>query len=233
MPSDLESIPLEYFYHSIQLLKKLTNNDEKLTLIGYSRGAELALLLASEYDEFCAVIAGAPGAYITSGLKNSIYAPIPSWTLNDEAKPYLKFQHRPRNMFPLLKQWILRRPASFFGIWDDSLKKLDKLEDTRIKVEQIQAPVLLVSGDRDQIWPASNFANVIQAKLNDVEHLRYEKGGHFIAFPYALPHLPSNIYEHVGGGMIMDSGGTKEANASAAKHSWPLISGFIEKHSLS
>lgn len=230
VPNDLENIPLEYFYQSIQLLKKHTNSDKKVTLIGYSRGAELALLLASEYDEFCAVIAGAPGAYITSGLKNSIYAPIPSWTLNDEAKPYLKFQHRPRTMFPLLKQWILRRPASFFGIWEDSLKKLDELEEKRIKVEQIKAPVLLLSGDRDQIWPASEFVNVIQSNLTDAKHIQYVEGGHFIAFPYALPHLPSNNYEHVGGGMIMYSGGSKKANAAAAKDSWPLICEFIKKH---
>ncbi|KMK75327.1 acyl-CoA thioesterase/bile acid-CoA:amino acid N-acyltransferase family protein [Alkalihalobacillus pseudalcaliphilus] len=230
VPKNLESIPLEYFEQAIQLLQTQTNNQDKVALIGYSRGAELALLLASEFNQFSAVIAGAPGAYITSGLRNSIFAPIPSWTFKNQAKPYLKFQHRPTQMFGLMKNWFLRKPASFLGIWDDSLKKIDELEEMRIKVENIKAPVLLVSGDKDQIWPASMFADIIKRKLPRVEHLQYEHGGHFIAFPYALPHLPANIYEHVGGGMVMDSGGTKKANACAAKDSWPVLLNFIRKH---
>ncbi|KYG31780.1 alpha/beta fold hydrolase [Alkalihalobacillus trypoxylicola] len=232
VPKDLENIPLEYFYNALQFLKEQTNNRSKVIVIGYSKGAELALLLASEYDEFSAVIAGAPSAYITSGMRNGIFAPIPSWTINDQAKSFLKMQHKFSNMLPVLKQMILKRPVSFFNVWEDSLKKdNNRLEDARIKVENIKAPVLLISGDKDGIWPSSTFSNEIKSKLDSIEHLQFKEGGHFVSFPYALPHLPANVYEHLGGRTIMDCGGTKEANADAAIQSWNYIQNFIKKHS--
>ncbi|GAK07976.1 acyl-CoA thioesterase/bile acid-CoA:amino acid N-acyltransferase family protein [Geomicrobium sp. JCM 19038] len=130
VPKDLENIPLEYFKNSIELLKKITGNHEKVTLVGYSRGAELALLLASEYDEFNAVVAGAPSAYITSGLRNSIYAPINSWTINGEAKPYLKFRYRPSTMLYFISKWLTKKPYPLkeFGIVASRLRLMKRSE---------------------------------------------------------------------------------------------------------
>ncbi|GAA0381898.1 acyl-CoA thioesterase/bile acid-CoA:amino acid N-acyltransferase family protein [Bacillus horti] len=228
VPKDLENIPLEYFYNSIQLLKQRTNSSEKVTLIGYSRGAELALLLASIYDEFNAVIAGAPSSYMTSGLRNTVYAPIPAWSFNGEALPYLKFRYSLKMMGSMFLNWVMKKPFSFLGIWNRSLSLTNDPEEFRIKVESIKAQVLLISGDRDQCWPSSEFAMPIKEKLPNTEHLQYKEAGHFLAYPYSLPNMPANINIHVGGGMIMDFGGSKEANAKAAKDTWLKILSFIE-----
>ncbi len=232
VPKNLENIPLEYFHGAIQVFKEMTENEEKISVIGYSRGAELALLLASTYDEFNAVIAGAPGAYVTSGLKNSIYAPIQSWTLADKPIPYFKFTYRPSVMFSFFRQWMVKKPASFLGIWESSLKAPEKNEAARIKVENIKAPVLLLTGGDDQVWPAAHFAKLMKNKLPQLEWKHYEQAGHFLSFPYALPNMPANLNEHVGGRMTMQFGGTAEANALAAADSLPHIFNFLESSSV-
>lgn len=229
---DLHKIPLEYFHQAIQWLKREAEQ-EKVTVIGYSRGAELALLLASTYDEFSAVIAGAPGAYVTSGLRNTIYAPIPSWTLNEVELPYLPFKYRPAQMFSMFGGMLSRKPVSLLSIWENSLSSGDDtVESSRIQVENIKAPVMLIAGGHDQVWPAALFAERIKEKVNEhpVQALTYEKAGHFIAFPYALPGMPANVNVHVGGGMIMDFGGTKEDNAFAVVDSWGKVQSFLREY---
>lgn len=230
VPKDLDKIPLEYFDGAIQWVKGRFSV-EKVTLIGYSRGAEAALLLASVYpDEFKAVVAGAPGAYVTSGLKNTIYAPIPSWTLEGEDLPYLTFKYRPAQMFSMLGGMIKRKPVSFLSIWENSLSKQELAEASRIEVERIKAPVLLIAGGQDQVWPSERFAKKIAQEMVRVpRQLHFEGAGHFLAFPYALPGMPANVLMHVGGRMIMDFGGTKAANAEATKKSWKELLCFLEE----
>ncbi|MCM2676854.1 alpha/beta fold hydrolase [Alkalicoccobacillus plakortidis] len=231
VPKDLEKIPLEYFYDAVQWLKTRANKD-KVSIIGYSRGAEIALLVASTYDdEFDAVVAGAPGAYVTSGLKNTMYAPIPSWTLDGEELPYLKFKYRPAQMFSMVGGMITRNPVSFLSIWENSLKSPEEIDPSRIQVEKIKAPVMLIAGGQDQVWPAERFATQIEERVNvPIRCLNYEEAGHFLAFPYALPGMPANVNMHVGAGMIMDFGGTKSANAAAAKASWKELLNFLREN---
>lgn len=230
VPKDLDQIPLEYFDGAIQWVKGRFGVDG-VTLIGYSRGAEAALVLASVYpDEFKAVVAGAPGAYVTSGLKNTIYAPIPSWTLRGKDLSYLTFKYRPSQMFSMLGGMIKRKPISFLSIWENSLSKPEKAEISRIEVERIKAPVLLIAGGQDQVWPSEKFARQIAEKTEtETRELHYEEAGHFLAFPYALPGMPANVLMHVGSRMIMDFGGTKAANAEATKDSWKELLGFLEE----
>ncbi|MFK3939196.1 alpha/beta fold hydrolase [Alkalihalobacillus sp. NPDC078783] len=230
VPKDLDQIPLEYFNGAFQWVKERFSV-ESVTLIGYSRGAEAALLLASVYPNECkAVVAGAPGAYVTSGLKNTIYAPIPSWTLRGKNVSYLTFKYRPAQMFSMLGGMIKRKPVSFLSIWENSLSKPEKVEASRIEVEHIKAPVMLIAGGQDQVWPSERFARQIAEKTDaETSELYFEEAGHFLAFPYALPGMPANVLMHVGGRMIMDFGGTKAANAEATKKSWKELLCFLEE----
>ncbi|GAB3049397.1 acyl-CoA thioester hydrolase/BAAT C-terminal domain-containing protein [Virgibacillus ainsalahensis] len=236
LPKDLINIPLEYFETAIHWLQQQTGVDEeKIAVIGFSRGGELALLLGANFTEIKAVIAGSPSAVVTSGMRNDVFAPEPSWTFGGEVLPYLKFVYRPSTMFRMLSNWITRRPATFLSIWHNSLKNKEKAEAARIPVEDIQAPVMLISGGDDQLWPSTMFANNVMEQLsrekrpyNDI-HLHYETAGHFLCFPYSLPNLPANIQMAVGGGMTMTFGGEKRENALAARKSWPQMLMFLEQ----
>ncbi|MFA1819764.1 dienelactone hydrolase family protein [Virgibacillus oceani] len=72
VPKDLENISLEYFQEATMWLKDHPYVNGDVNLIGYSRGAELALLLGATFDDYKSIIAGAPSAYITPGMKNGI-----------------------------------------------------------------------------------------------------------------------------------------------------------------
>lgn len=236
VPKDLENIPLEYFETAIHWLQRQSGvSGEKIAVIGFSRGGELALLLGSKFPQIKAVIAGSPSAVVTSGMRSGVFAPVPAWTYRGEVLPYLKFSYRPSSMLSMFINWIARRPATFLSIWKNSLKNKEKAEAARIQVEDIQAPVMLLSGGDDQLWPSSQFAGDITERLAEEErpyhdvHLNYEKAGHFLCFPYSLPDLPSNILMQVGGGMVMTFGGDKKANALAARESWPEVLRFLER----
>ena len=67
----------------------------------------------------------------------------------------------------------------------------EELENARIKVENMEASLLLLSGGSDANWPASQFSEQIMTRLDKVKytfpyhHIRYEKAGHLIEPPYA------------------------------------------------
>src|SRR5690606_8377520 len=72
----------------------------------------------------------------------------------------------------------------------EGLKDVELVAQSRIKVEKIEAPVLLVSGRDDRAWPSSLYSRMVVADLEDaghrwlVRHLDFDNAGHSINFPY-------------------------------------------------
>lgn len=232
VPNNLESIPLEYFERATHWLKKHPAVNKQVSLIGFSRGGELALLLGATYDEYKSVIAVSPSSYVTSGMKNNTFAPIPSWTFNGQALAYMKFSYPPSMIFSTLRNWIFKHPSSFLSIWNRTMRNEEKIEDARIHVENIHAPVLTISGSDDQLWPSEKFVKMMEKYLSDhlyqYQHLFYEGAGHFSAFPYSFPSIPSNVVMQLGNGMAITFGGSKSANARATTDSWKKIKEFLK-----
>ncbi|PMC37441.1 hypothetical protein CJ195_11845 [Bacillus sp. UMB0899] len=238
VPKDLENIPLEYFQKATLRLKNHPYANGEVSLIGYSRGGELALLLGATYPHYTSIIAGAPSAYITAGMKNGIFAPVPSWIMNEQPLPYMKFTYRFSTMFSYLKNWIVKKPISFLSIWDQSLQNKEAIKAAKISVEKIKAPIMFISGEDDQLWPSSHYVRLMEetVKKSNTPHqnhyIYYKNAGHFSSFPYSFSNLPSNVFMNTGGGMTMNFGGSKSANAAAAKDSWRKILVFLrENHS--
>jgi pimeloyl-ACP methyl ester carboxylesterase len=64
-PEKLEEIPLEYFERAMRRIGRHPAVDStRIIVLGVSRGAELALLLASQYPQIKGVVAFAPGCFI-------------------------------------------------------------------------------------------------------------------------------------------------------------------------
>lgn len=235
-PKDLEEISLEYFQEATTWLKNHQYANGTVSLIGYSRGGELALLLAATFDNYQSVIAGAPNAYITPGMKNGIFAPVTSWVFNQEALPTVKFKYPLSVMLSTIKNWLTKKPVSFLAIWNNTLKNQEKTA-ARIPVENIQAPVMLIAGGDDQLWPSSHCVKMMEDTLKNLkrpyqdQYLYYEEAGHFISFPYSFVNLPANVVMQVGGNMTMTFGGSKSANTAAAKDSWEKIQRFLTENS--
>lgn len=234
VPKDLQDIPLEYFHEATLWLKKHPYSNGEVSLIGYSRGGELALLLGSTFDCYQSIIAGVPSAYRTPGMKNGVFAPVTSWTYNQQELPYIKLKYRFSTMISLLRNWILKKPVSYVSVWDHTLKNGKDIDKARIAVENIHAPVMFICGEDDQLWPSGRFVKIIEEKLQGSRnsyanrYLYYKDAGHFLSFPYSIVNLPANIFINEGR-MVMNFGGTKLANAKAAEDSWNQILEFLER----
>src|SRR5436190_8911503 len=72
LPSTLENIPLEYFMRAIDWLAQQPSVDpRRIGVLGGSKGAEMALLLASRDRRLKAVVAAAPSSVVWAGVDNA------------------------------------------------------------------------------------------------------------------------------------------------------------------
>jgi dienelactone hydrolase len=100
------------------------------------------------------------------------------------------------------------------------------VERGAIPVERIDAPILFVTGDDDQLWPSSEMAAALirrraeAGRAADV-HLRYPDAGHLIRPPC----VPTTVTWIRG----LRCGGTPEGCAAANADSWPRILRFLRE----
>jgi len=92
LPPTLSEIPLEYFGNAIRWLQDQPGIDaDRLAVVGYSRGGELALLLGATFPEIKAVVSYVGSGIVVSSLDGASSAwslrgePVPYWTYADAA----------------------------------------------------------------------------------------------------------------------------------------------------
>jgi dienelactone hydrolase len=228
LPPELVEIPLEYFQRAAAWMKTQPKVMAKcLGLAGGSKGGELALLLASQTDDFRAVVAWTPAAHVWEGLSQKFFAPdyrpVSSWSLNGRPLPFMPFKASPEDKAKEMKGEL----SSYVAFHTDSLAQTDPatIEKAAIPVEKIRAPILLVSGTDDQTWPAGEFCAAIMARLKkagffyEVKHIVNEKGGHQSFLPYVVTANRGGI-----------SGGTPQADARGGYRSWAETMAFLHRH---
>ena len=172
VPNALESVPLEYVRTAIDWLTEQRGVDaERIGVRGASRGAELALLLASRDPRIKAVVAVAPSSVAWSGLPNFV---APAWTEGSDPVPFLVPKvDGGRTGF----QWYL-----------DALA-LPEAQAAAIPVERINGPVLTINGADDQLWPSQLMAEQVMARLGAANHPHPDRHvtlpgtGHIIPLP--------------------------------------------------
>jgi dienelactone hydrolase len=92
--------------------------------------------------------------------------------------------------------------------------------------------LLLVSGDDDQMWPATTFSELVLDRLArtgaDIRctHLRYPDAGHAFVMPPGMP-VPREVPAHPLTGASYAFGGTDAGNAAAQADAWPRIVEFL------
>jgi dienelactone hydrolase len=237
LPKELINIPLEYFEKAIGWLQ---NQEQvvahKIAVIGLSRGGELALLLGATFPAIRAVVAGAPSGIVYGGVKsNSSDYSSPSWTHYGEPIPYVSYKPTFFDTMLFFGKWLTHTAFVSKPAFLKTLKRSNLVAEATIPVEQIHGPILLLSGQQDQLWPSAQFAELIIQQLRNhkhpylYEHLNYAEAGHFVCFPYGLPSLPPMVALSPVAGMLIVFGGTPRAQAAAATDSWPKILAFLEK----
>ncbi|MBB6519791.1 acyl-CoA thioester hydrolase/BAAT C-terminal domain-containing protein [Pseudoteredinibacter isoporae] len=201
LPKHIEAIPLEYFEPAkTWLLQK--NNAEELAVVGWSKGAEAALLLATIDDRIRKVVAIAPSHVVWPGIiPGQKRAPLSSWTMGDKHLNFVPYQAN-------------TDIRSLRDLYENSLKNQQAVENAKIEIEDSKADLLLFSGGLDSVWPANSMAQEIckRARLSSpkilCEHHHYPKAGHLLDSSIPLD-------------------GEKGANQEADEESRTLIADFL------
>lgn len=236
LPPELTEIPLEYFGQALQWLQNQAEVlPSKLAVLGISKGAEAALLLASTFESIRAVVSYAPSAFVYEGLTGREENQNKSSWLY-EGKPWPFLSQVPSPAILAYEQQCLREniPIAFRSRYLSSFEQSCHDEQATIPVEKINGPVLLISGQDDQMWPSERFGSLIEQRLkqhgfpHDILHLTYENAGHKIGIPF-LPTTTLHQAHHAVANILCAYGGTSAGNAFASAHSWQNLLAFLEK----
>lgn len=109
--------------------------------------------------------------------------------------------------------------------------KSEELEAAKIKVENMKASLLLISGGDDANWPAFKFSRQIMDRLDyhkysyPYQHNLYPKAGHLIEPPYA-PFCSYSFHKIMSGAILW--GGEGHHHNIAQEHSWNNIIQFYK-----
>lgn len=172
-PDKLEKIAIEDVHYAIELAKKNKKiNKENIAIIGGSRGADLALLLGSYYDDIKAVVAIVASNVTFPG--NTNHFTTSTWTYQNKELPFVPVNDE---AVPYLMKNDLR--GTFEAMLQDSIAE----EKALINIEKINGPILLISATKDEISPSTPMAEKMITRLktynfkHKYEHIAIE-GGH-------------------------------------------------------
>jgi dienelactone hydrolase len=220
LPTELVSIPLEYFQRALQWLQKEARSEpgRGVGVVGRSRGGELALLLGSTFDEVDAVVAYVPSGIVHAGIRageESWQVDVPAWTLGGRPLPYLGHETE------RAASEELPPPIALTPIYCRDLADWASVSRAAIPVEKSHGPVLMLSGVDDAMWPSTLLSELAVARLAGVEHapvykhLAFAEAGH----RFVLPSLPGTVTSgrHPADGQIYEYGGTPLGNATAGR----------------
>lgn len=222
----ISNTPLEYFKTGLDWLRATVQPAKGfVALSGQSRGGELVLLLGATYPaDVSAVLAYVPGAVVHSA-QNACDPALgregAAWLLNGEPVPHVWQDNRTASWAPFDDGPAPHRHEKAILT---ALQDPQAVARARIRVENIQGPVLLLSGTDDGSWPSSLYSRMVRDKLQAVNHpypvtwLDYHDGGHAILFPY-VP-TTQHVYAHPVSGKISTTGGNAKDNARADEESW-------------
>jgi pimeloyl-ACP methyl ester carboxylesterase len=177
IPKALDRISLDTIYAEIVLTLNNSNiNSNCVAVIGGSKGAELALSLASKYPRITSVVSLSGGNVGFAGPSLFADGKTASFMFNDKALPFVPFTS---NMLPSLLMGDFRRASEI------ALMNTEAVEKAIIKVEDINGPILLISGEKDQVHPSKEMSDEVINRLkakgftHPYKHIVVPDGDHF------------------------------------------------------
>ena len=172
-PNNLDRISLNAIRDTILSVAQHPKiNESKIILMGGSRGGELVLNLASRYPEFNGVIAMSTSNVSFPAITWS--ANTSSWMYNNKEVAYVPAPLK--TITPALKGDLYSAHAMM-------LEDEAAVEKAEIQVENINGPILILSGKNDDQWPAPEMSEQIINRLkennfnNHYSHIELD-GGH-------------------------------------------------------
>ncbi|RVU40273.1 hypothetical protein EOE67_06670 [Rheinheimera riviphila] len=174
IPSGLDRIELSGVLDVIEITRSNPAVDaENLSVLGVSKGAELAFLLASRLAQISTVVA-VVGSEVVFGSPEW-YSTSSSWSWQGHSMPFVPFSWR--SAIPLMQ-------GNFRQGHEIAMQNQQAYQQALIPVQQMQANVLFVSGTADELWPSSEMSDRMMERLQQhqyqyrYQHLKIANGGH-------------------------------------------------------
>lgn len=174
IPSGLDRIELSGVLQAIEDTRRHAAVDpEKFSVLGVSKGAELALVLASRSAQISTVIAVVGSEVVFASPE--WHSTSSSWSWQGKALPFVPFDWR--SALPLLQ-------GDFRQGHEIAMQNQQAYQQALIPVQQMQADVLFVSGTADELWPSSEMSDRMMLTLQKhhypyrYQHLKIVGGGH-------------------------------------------------------
>lgn len=159
---------------------------ERVGLWGLSKGAELALTAGSLLPGLVnAVVAVSPINTVCQGFvmeRGITVAPGSTWSFHGEEVPYTGFGLEKFPLGHVLRKSVMAREVTMYDLYLPLVKSPDPA--AAIRAEEITGPLLLISSRMDTMWPSTEAAERIMARLREkrfsyaCEHLCYDHGCH-------------------------------------------------------
>jgi dienelactone hydrolase len=142
---------------------------ERVALLGFSKGAEFALVVAAHYEWVDRVAACSPSSFVWEGA--ALQGPVPvlagrsSWSIQGRPLPFIPYDRD-------LADAAFQGKLSGLTLHERSLEAASKstLEAARIPVEKIRARMLLLGAGSDQTWPSATMVRRIEDDIRRVDH---------------------------------------------------------------
>ena len=174
IPSGLDRIELSGVLAAIEHSRSNPAVDgAKLSVLGVSKGAELALLLASRSAQISTVV-GVVASDVVFGSPEW-YSTSSSWSWQGQAIPFVPFSLR--SALPLMQGNIRQS-------YEIAMQNQQAYQQALIPVQLMQADVLLISGTADELWPSSEMSDRIIQRLQQhqyphrYQHMKIAGAGH-------------------------------------------------------
>lgn len=207
--ADFSRVPIETLERGLTWLRRQPGVDpRRIGVVGGSKGAEGALILAARRRDIRAVVAGMPSAYQWAAFSwDGRDLPGASWSLDGRDVPFLPYG-------PFDPE------VGMLSLYANGLEARAAHEDAAIAIERSPAPVLLICGEMDALWPSCAMAEMLRQRSPRVQVLAYENAGHAVFGPPLADDSTSLP-------MLAALGGTPEGNNSARRDSWPRMIAFL------
>ena len=218
-PPGICEVPLEVFTRATNRL--IQEGCGRVAYVGTSKGAEAALLIATDDPRVRVVAAISPSsvvwANIGPGIDGVTQPQRSSWTRGGVPLPFVRYDETWR---PEMREGLV----TYRRLYERSLQVgADNLSAATIPVEKAQADIILVAGCDDALWPSDMFAKSIAERLasagKNATLIHHPNAGHRLLFPSETTPR-SNQHAH---------GGSDEADAELGRSAWDAISARLRQ----